>query len=385
MRPIFHVPYIDRMATLGASGEDILPITCNGKRADLYTAKLKPTGKQTGKCVLYESSWHTLSEFEALAGMQSAKKWRSSIRYNGKPIADWFSSKEPDPTSLSQSTITKVPETRVRTSEQNPTQSLPARNPMPSLDADFSAIFQEIETNVKHSLNGLVQEAMQTLKSSFMEQFTSLKQEIETLKERISILETPSTSNESTQSPSAGTVRSVMEDESIRSLQAKVDSIADSLTLQQKSLEAKERVLRAKNVVITGFSEEEEEDLTERVKSLFEETLQTPTSAAEISSVKRLGKPSGKSPRPTLVSFNSISAKSEVMKNKSKLKGSRLFVNNDLTPKQREEDRRTRSLKRLLVEHPDYAGKRITIYRGKLHADKSPIEETVLQTLLPPQ
>ena len=53
-----------------------------------YKTKVKERAKRVGQCVLSASKWVTPLEFERLGG-KSAKKWKSSLSHNGRPLSDY--------------------------------------------------------------------------------------------------------------------------------------------------------------------------------------------------------------------------------------------------------------------------------------------------------
>ncbi|XP_050684072.1 deformed epidermal autoregulatory factor 1 isoform X2 [Leptidea sinapis] len=62
----------------------ILPVRCKNTSAELHKNKLGSGGR--GKCIKYNESWYTPSEFEALCGRGSSKDWKRSIRFGGRSI-----------------------------------------------------------------------------------------------------------------------------------------------------------------------------------------------------------------------------------------------------------------------------------------------------------
>ena len=68
------------------------------------------------------------------------------------------------------------------------------------------------------------------------------------------------------------------------------------------------------------------------------------------------------------------------MQNCKHLAGSRNFINNDLSPDQQAKERELRKKKQFLIKYPNYKDKKITIYRGKLWADRQSISDTELQS-----
>ena len=108
-----------------------------------------------------------------------------------------------------------------------------------------------------------------------------------------------------------------------------------------KTLESHERELRKCNVIIVGI-EEGDESPREAVESLCENKLQIemPT----ITVVRRVGKErsTGK-PRPLQVKFANQHEKYKFTAKRTALAGSKIYINNDLTPQQQEDARRLRA------------------------------------------
>ena len=101
---------------------------------------------------------------------------------------------------------------------------------------------------------------------------------------------------------------------------------------QNKILEIHERELRRNNVIVVGLKEEPERPTVDVVSKLFNEKLSVPVKLDE---AKRLGRAKEGTARPILVRFAERSSKVSVMKKRSTLKGTGIFVNNDLTPFQK--------------------------------------------------
>ena len=57
-----------------------------------------------------------------------------------------------------------------------------------------------------------------------------------------------------------------------------------------------------------------------------------------------------------------------------------MYVNNDLTKEQRQSKRKLREPKKKLTEHPDFIGKKVSIFRNKIYVDHSPVSVEILQS-----
>ena len=61
-----------------------LEVQCGLNKAVLYLHRLKMGSK--GACVLFEESWLTPNEFQAISGRETAKDWKRSIKHHGKSL-----------------------------------------------------------------------------------------------------------------------------------------------------------------------------------------------------------------------------------------------------------------------------------------------------------
>ena len=68
-----------------------LTVKCGKNSATFFPEKMKCQGKKLGKCIQFKEKWMTPSEFESMSQVQ-ARKWKQSIKFQGKPIGDWLAS-----------------------------------------------------------------------------------------------------------------------------------------------------------------------------------------------------------------------------------------------------------------------------------------------------
>lgn len=69
---------------LEAAKLPILPICCKNISAELHKERFGSGGR--GKCIIYNTTWYTPSEFEAFCGRASSKDWKRSIKFGGRSI-----------------------------------------------------------------------------------------------------------------------------------------------------------------------------------------------------------------------------------------------------------------------------------------------------------
>ena len=132
-------------------------------------------------------------------------------------------------------------------------------------------------------------------------------------------------------------------------------------------------------MIIMGVKESDV-DTEVSVKDLI--TTKLNMNDVEITNARRLGKrnETRKYPRPVLVVFDSLESKRKVMRNRTKLLGSKIYINNDLTLDQRKKEKELRKKKQFLIKHELYRNKNITIYKEKLWADRVQVTDTELET-----
>lgn len=67
---------------------NLLEIYCGAARATLHTKKLGQGSR--GPCIRYGNEWLTPNQFQMLAGRESSKDWKRSIRYRDQTMKWWI-------------------------------------------------------------------------------------------------------------------------------------------------------------------------------------------------------------------------------------------------------------------------------------------------------
>ena len=70
--------------------------------------------------------------------------------------------------------------------------------------------------------------------------------------------------------------------------------------------------------------------------------------------------------RPILAIFQNINEKRAVIAKRAALAGTRVFLKDDLTKEQLQAERQLLNTRKKLLQHPNFQGKKITVYRNKL-------------------
>jgi hypothetical protein len=185
--------------------------------------------------------------------------------------------------------------------------------------------------------------------SELRKEFTRIQNETSELKDSVKSL-----SDELARKANAGNDR--------EKAHCQTETVSDLLRTQQKILEAHERELRRNNLVMVGVEESEKIDL-EVAKSVLLDKLGVD---ADIIETKRLGKKS-KRRRPLLIKLPDHASKIRILKLRTKLKGSGIFINEDYTPNQRKG--MSRLLTKMRAARSD--GKHSYISKGVLFIEKA--------------
>ena len=405
-------------------------IACNGTKAEFHAAKFSKSGRSISKCIKHEGKWLNPIEFEGACGIH-ARKWRQTIKYDGKPLGQWLIANKLEHTQremMSEATVSisesklaspqmdnesadssltsaimdkNAPHsqhlhdtsTNVITQEQEPVpQTMPtcsldleAGSPltqqstsnMTSLSLNFSQLVKDLEEKLKKTIMQILYEWFENLKATIDSELSQLREKVGSLMTRVSHLESVSKGSPEMSSSCAETVHrggKQMSSESIV-LNSRIDMVCEAVKTQQRMLESRERVERSKNIVVYGLNEVPSDK--EAVLRLFGDQLCL--TDIHIISVRRLGRQKESKPRPLLVCLASLDDKVNVMKNKRKLAKTSIFINNDLTKEQATQERQLRAIRKKMSQDPSFRNKRISIYKGKIYVDNEEVKGSTLQ------
>lgn len=78
-----------------------LVVKCGKNSATFHPDKMRTQGRKLGECIYFKGKWVTPTEFESMSHVQ-ARKWKQSIKFEGKPIGDWLAANELDIEFMSQ-------------------------------------------------------------------------------------------------------------------------------------------------------------------------------------------------------------------------------------------------------------------------------------------
>lgn len=115
-----------------------------------------------------------------------------------------------------------------------------------------------------------------------------------------------------------------------RAMREEICFLRDRVAKLEANFERRENLERKNNIIAKGIEEDEEEDQIKTrsiIEKLFKEKLKI--EPVGIDRVMRLGRERGKYPRPILIKMNELNKKISVMKERPKLKGTRIFLEDD--------------------------------------------------------
>ena len=210
------------------------------------------------------------------------------------------------------------------------------------------------------------------------EQINELKTDVENLKSKFSEVKSGPVISDSMETESSGSTS--IEPIALKEIKTQITELATSIENHQKLFETKERTNRASNLVIIGLEESSVEDNPINVVKDFLNKLNlTNISIAQARCLGKIKQSSNNTKhRPVLVTFSNSAERKQVLSNHSKLAGTQIYINFDLT-KQMSEEKQLREARRKLKQLEKFKDKRISIFRNKLYVDRSPISPDQLQ------
>ena len=214
------------------------------------------------------------------------------------------------------------------------------------------------------------------------EQINELKADVENLKSKLSEVKSGQVTSDSQAMETESSGLTAIEPIALKEIKSQITELATSIDNHQKLFETKERANRASNLVIIGLEESSVEDNPINVVKDF---LNDKLNLTNISIVqaRRLGKVKQSSNntkyRPVLVTFSNFAERKQVLSNCSKLAGTQIYINFDLTKQQMSEEKQLREARRKLKQLEKFKDKQISIFRNKLYVDRSPISPDQLQ------
>lgn len=197
---------------------------------------------------------------------------------------------------------------------------------------------------------------MEELKQLMLEQFDKLNTKIDANNEKFAKL-----------------------DEELRQVKLDNIEIKKEMDLKDGKIRYLENKIKENNLVLYGIQEEEHEvadALENKVVKVFQDGMSVEVLKSDISTTYRVGRETNGRTRPIIVKFLSQKIKKEVMDNKRNLKGSNIYINNDMNAEDRKEAQEARYIFKWLKAE----GRDVSIRGSKLILDgKSLSQEEIIE------
>jgi len=172
----------------------------------------------------------------------------------------------------------------------------------------------------------------------------------------------------------------------LESLKVEIDSLKEKNNHLEQKLIEQETYSRRENVIVSGLQEVPREDCFETAQNMF---IRMGVGPFQLQRCHRLGsvRTNSKNPRLLIIRFVSFQDKISVMKNRTKLKGTNVFVNDDFPQEIEKKRAALRPLMRYAKQHDPSATLVLDKLRinGTLYSidtmNDSPIDMTKVGTL----
>lgn len=123
-------------------------------------------------------------------------------------------------------------------------------------------------------------------------------------------------------------------DEKFCQFQSEMGILKKNQENQEKRIDQLKREIRTRNLVLFGVTETENSyfDLEKLIIKIINQKLNVECTLNEIEHARRLGRKNER-PRPIVIGFTTLGKKIKILKNKSKLEGTQMYIKNDYPTK----------------------------------------------------
>lgn len=300
-----------------------MEVKCGTATGRLYISKYRSQGRSS--CILCSEKWYTLTQFQEVGGRASSKNWKKSISHRGQTLqkfVEWL--------NANQLTPTKQPEL----TNTDPTNTDPKPGnlitPPSSTSTSLDSVLSELEKSLMINVQTIVSTAMSKIRDYIDQEMSKMSDIVSDLNQRLVATEAIVKEMQNTSSSPT-----LVQTTPSLALEGELSTLRATVSNHQHLLEIQQREVRRNNIIIAGLDQEIENENQLEVTSEF---LQTKLSINSLQPIRarRLGRTQERKKRLMLVTMASFNDKREVMKAKSKLKGSGIYINDDLTPSQRQ-------------------------------------------------
>ncbi len=306
-------------------GSVFMDVTRGSVSGKLFLSKFR-AGKEDKSfnkqfCILFneDQKWYTPLLFQDSGGRSATKNWKKSIYHRGNQLLKLIS--------------------WLLAGDDN-TGYLAGAEADASLVQSSSASRLDVSDTMDEVIIKAIDKALKPFKLMLQKELNALRKELEKAHSQIQVMQKKLESLEVSLPESMDNRNDMRND-------VRNDDLSDKIHLMQahqKTIELSQQEQRKNNIIISGLPESEDENIIDSVKHLFGQQLNmNDLNSVSFKKVVRIGKISKAHVRLVLVSVGSFHDKLKIIKNKRKLKGSDIFLQDDRTPEQREKYKRLRN------------------------------------------
>lgn len=296
-----------------------MEVKCGTATGKLYINKYKSQGRSP--CVLHSSKWHSLTQFQEIGGRASSRNWKKSISHRGQPLqkfVEWLNANQPNPNSQSL--------------DSPKFENAPATPQLAGTSLDI--VLSDMETSIMSNVQTIVSTAVSKIRDYVDQEMAKMAAIVSDLNARLVTTESAIRELKTTQ-PSAAATELTTPIVAKRGLEEELVSLRATVSNHQHLLELHQRDERKNNLVVVGLDQmNDDENPLEVVTDLF--TTKLDLSNLHPVRARRLGRKQDSKKRLMLITMASFMDKLAVLKARTRLKGTRIYVNEDLTPSQRQ-------------------------------------------------
>ncbi|XP_030759774.1 uncharacterized protein LOC115885125 [Sitophilus oryzae] len=122
--------------------------------------------------------------------------------------------------------------------------------------------------------------------------------------------------------------------EKLNTIESMTQSNRQSIIKMEGRMDNLEYKIRQNSLRVVGLEDGSDENLVSKMLTLLNDAVRVKCCLQEINNVYRMGKMEIGKSRVTIVSFTSVLKRNEVFNNRRNLKGTGIYINEDLTAKQ---------------------------------------------------
>ena len=329
-------PRITQPVVLFDSDGCFIEISCGLVKGNLYVDTFRGKGSNgRTQCVKSDSRWFSLAQFQDFGGKASTRNWKKSVLYNDVPLEKYLSwlmsgNLSSPKVSVSSKVSSSSPSAISRISSYTTSDS----SVHMSYDSVFLEMEQSLSARIQNTLETVIQEALeaafQKIRNFVDSQLLVLTNRILDLEKRFKCSEVQLETNV----PQSGGLTLVRSNPPLADVNSDAAGLTTLVHRHDRMIELQHRQAKRNNIIVTGVDEPEDgnENLLQTIDDILQQKLGIESGPY---SVYRIGQKRPSHSRLIVIKFLNYDDKVKVLKNKSRLKGSNIFIKLDLTFSQR--------------------------------------------------